>query len=700
MGKAAGYTGARGLGRLFGHLLTFLLISSLGGLLLAGIALPVFGGAGLAAKAASDHFEDLPSDFETPVLPQRTKILFDDGSLLAYSWSDNLGGDRVVVPWSSISPNMPNALVAIEDARFYQHGGVDLKGTVRALVHNSQGGSLQGGSTITQQYVKNVLLLEAGTNKVKQQAAIADTFTRKVTELKYAVAVEKTLTKQQILERYLNLVYFGNGAYGVEAAAERYFSTSADKLTVPQAALLAALVNSPSADDPFQNPAQALARRNIVIKDMADATLKYLTPAQVAQYQRAPLGLKPSNPRHGCITAAGSAAFECNYVYQTFINDPAYGATVADRVKLWDMGGLTIRTTFSVQDEQAADKAISTHTYATDKVASALAMIQPGTGQIKAIAQSKPMGSGLGQTYLDLAADPAHNGSGGYQAGSSFKIFVGLAALENGRDPSQTMSVPSPMSDAGTKMAACPGNGQKSITWPVGYNPSNDDGNGFTGPLDQAFWYSVNTYFLTLEEQTGLCKPAQIAQSMGVTQDNDSGAGKSLDQFASFTLGTNLITPIEMASAYATLAAQGTYCEPYVITSVTDAAGRQDPAQHPNCRAVLDPNIANELTAILRGVLTQNGATAAGLGIGRPAAGKTGTTTSSIATWFDGYTPQLATGHGDYLGNMRVGGTYYYGQIFGATISAPIWHAAMSKALAGQAAQDFTAPHGFPPEPQ
>src|SRR5258708_11410369 len=212
MGKAAGYTGARGLGRLFGHLLTFLLISSLGGVLLAGLALPVVGSGGLAAKGASGHFEDLPSDFETPVLPQRTKILADDGTLLAYTWSDELGGDRVVVPMPAISPNMPHALVAIEDVRFYQHGGVDLKGTVRALVHNSHGGNLQGGSTITQQYVKNVLLLEAGTDKVKRQAAIADTFTRKVTELKYAVAVEKTLTKDQILERYLNLVYFGEGS--------------------------------------------------------------------------------------------------------------------------------------------------------------------------------------------------------------------------------------------------------------------------------------------------------------------------------------------------------------------------------------------------------------------------------------------------------------------------------------------------------
>ncbi|MGH3417612.1 MAG: transglycosylase domain-containing protein, partial [Actinocrinis sp.] len=270
MGDGAGYRGFRGLGRLFGHLVSFIVISALGGLMLAGLTLPVVGTMGLSAKAASDHFEDLPTDFETPVLPQRTEILAEDGSLIAYSWSDDLGGDRVVVPMSQINPDMAHALVSIEDIRYYQHGGVDLKGTVRALVNNSRGGNIQGGSTITQQYVKNVLLLEAGTDKTKQQAAVADTFTRKVTELKYAVAVEKTLSKDQILERYLNLVYFGNGSYGVEAAAERYFSTTSSQLTVPQAALLAALVNSPSEYDPFTNPQQALARRDIVLKDMTN----------------------------------------------------------------------------------------------------------------------------------------------------------------------------------------------------------------------------------------------------------------------------------------------------------------------------------------------------------------------------------------------------------------------------------------------
>lgn len=707
-----GYSGASGIGRLISHLGTFVVISALAGVLIAGLTLPFVGSFGLTAKAASDHFEDLPVDFAAPVLPQRTKILADDGSVIAYTWGDF--GNRVVVPMAQINPAMPHALVSIEDQRFYEHGGIDIKGTVRALLNNSSGGNTQGGSSITQQYVKNVLLLEAGTDKTKQQAAIADTFSRKITELKYAIAVEKTLSKDQILERYLNLVYYGNGAYGVEAAAERYFSTTSAKLTVPQAAMLAAVVNSPTEFDPFAHPAATLARRNIVLQDMANPALNYITPAQAAQYEKMPLGLKPTTPYSGCIEAQGSAQFFCNYVYETFLADPAYGKTEADRKAMWDMGGLTIQTTMSVKDEKSSDASIGAKVYSSDLskhgIASALVMVEPGTGEIKAMAQSAPMGSGKGQTYINLSADKAHAGTNGFQAGSSFKIFVGLAALEQGINPNQVVDAPATLDDVGTQVAVCAGS-QTHITWPPDdpasgkYAPSNDDHTDHQTAMPNAYAQSINTYFLKLEETTGLCKPAQIAESMGVTQDNDNGTGKSLQQILSFTLGTNLITPVEMASAYATLAAQGTYCVPYVITQVTDVSGKAYGGQARNCRQVLDPNLANEMTSMLQGVV-QDG-TAAGavpLSNTRPIAGKTGTTDSGVATWFDGYTPQLAaatwTGYVNWnqdtkLADVKIGPTYYSGQIFGASISAPTFNDAMTGALAGTQVEDFTPPTGF-----
>jgi len=694
-----------GLARLAAHLGTFVAISGVAGLLLAGLLLPGAASAGLTAKAASDHFEELPDDFQTPTLPQRTEIYAADGSLIASTWDEDLHGNRVVVPWSQISSNMPDAIVSIEDQRFYQHGGIDLKGTLRALVNDSSGGSLQGGSSIAQQYVKNVLEVEAGENQAAQQAAVADTVSRKITELKYAIAVEQQMSKQELLDRYLNIVYFGNDAYGVEAAAERYFSTSSAKLTPAQAALLAAIVNSPTMYDPIQHPKEALARRNIVLADMALPSLHYLTPAQAAAAEKTPLGLKQTVPQDGCITAKGSAAFFCNYVYETFLGDASYGATAAARKQMWNEGGLRITTTMSPKDEQSADAAIRARVNPTDKVASAMVEATPGTGAIVAMAQSKPMGSGAGETFQNLSADPAHNGTNGYQAGSSFKIFVGLAALEQGINPSADIDALHKISDVGTKFASCTNGSNGSVTWKASddYAPSNDDStNGPTNMLD-GFANSVNTYFIRLEEQTGLCQPATIAQSMGVTVDNDSGAGKPLEQDISFTLGTNLITPIEMAEAYATLASGGTYCKPYVITGVTDSSGKQWPAQSKQCAQVLDGNTVNELTYMLQGVVKYGTAANAVPLDGREVAGKTGTTDSGVETWFDGYVPQLAaavwTGYinpSDYTGGaVKIGSQTFNGQIFGASISAPLFNQAMTAALQGVTPVNFTPPTGF-----
>jgi membrane peptidoglycan carboxypeptidase len=697
----------RGFSRSVARLLAFILVSAMIGGLLAGLVLPAIGAAGLGSKVVSDKFLNLSSDFQFPVLPQRTTIEADDGSLVATTWDPDNESNRVLVPVTQISPLMQHAVVAIEDQRFYQHGGIDLKGTLRALIDDEKNSgtdddTLQGGSSITQQFVKNSLELEAGNNAALRQAADADTLSRKVTELRYAITVEQEVPRNQILDDYLNLIFFGNGAYGVQVAAETYFSTSAADLTATQAALLAAVVNSPSEYDPLTEAAAALARRNLVLADMAKQG--YLPAAQAAADEKTQLGLNPDLGDEGCI-AAGSAAFYCAYVYDSFINDPAYGATQADRVALWNEGGLVVKTTLNPQDQASAATAVADHTYPTDKVATALAMVQPGTGVITAIAQSKPMGSGPGETYVSLAADPAHGGGEGYQAGSSFKIFEGLAALSDGWNPTTVMSVPSPLVETGLKVPVCVGK-QHSVTWPGSYEPNNDSGAGFTGTLPEAYWFSVNTYFLTLETKTGLCLPAEIAQAMGVTLDNDDGTGAPLGQFPSFTLGTNLITPVEMANAYATIAAHGLYCSPYVIASVTGLDGKVYPAQTPTCRQVIAPDMANELTAMLQGVLTVTGATADGLGIGRPSAGKTGTTTLSIATWFDGFTPQLATAvwtgfispqKGDFLGYMRIGGRYWDQQIFGATISAPTWQQAMKGALKGQPVEYFVPPTGYPP---
>jgi membrane peptidoglycan carboxypeptidase len=244
-----------------GRLLLAVVVAALAGVLVAGLALPLVGSAGVLAKTASQDFENLPSVLRQPLLPQQTRIFAADGTLLATIYNQN----RVVVPLRAISPLLQHAIVAIEDERFYDHKGVDLRGLARAVVSDAKGGTVQGGSTLTQQYVKNVLLLTATTDD-QRAAATERTPARKLREMRLALGLEKVWSKQQILEGYLNIAYFGSGAYGAEAASERYFGVHASQLTLPQAATLAGIVQSPVSYDPRRNPQLSQKRRDVVLQ--------------------------------------------------------------------------------------------------------------------------------------------------------------------------------------------------------------------------------------------------------------------------------------------------------------------------------------------------------------------------------------------------------------------------------------------------
>jgi len=367
------------------RLVLFLVVSVLSGVLVAGLVLPVLGSAGLVARNSADGFEDLPAELDIPPLPERSRILASDGSLIANFYYEN----RVSVPLAEVSPLMRQAVVAIEDSRFYEHGGIDLRGTVRAFVNNQSGDSTQGGSTLTQQYVKQVLLERAQNIEdpklrlAEEKAATEQSYSRKLKELRYAVALEEKYSKQQILERYLNIAYFGAGAYGVEAASRHYFSKSADALTLPQAALLAGIVQQPSAFDPIRHPDAALTRRNIVLARMAQVGLA--SQADVTAATATKLGLKvPKNTGNGCNES--KIPFFCDFVLKTILNDPTFGATRADRTRLLLRGGLTITTTVDRKVQAAAQKAVNNYVHPRDKVASAVVSVQPGTGNIKAMA--------------------------------------------------------------------------------------------------------------------------------------------------------------------------------------------------------------------------------------------------------------------------------------------------------------------------
>ena len=415
-------------------------VSLVAGVLVALSALPFVGGIGVATKAAFNGYESLPDHLTTPPLPQRTRIVASDGSLIATIYEQN----RVEVPLVDIAPVMRQAIVAVEDGRFYQHHGVDPRGVLRALVGNAggSGGVTQGGSTLTQQYVKNVFVESAATD-ADASAARARNLGRKLKEMRYAMALERSLTKDQILERYLNIAYFGAGAYGVEAASRRYFNKSAKDLNLVEAATLAGAVQQPVAYDPLRNPNSSRNRRLQVLGRMV--TMGYITQAEADQAGAIATKsfLHPSRPHNGCTTSY--APFFCDYVYRTLLNDPAFGATPGDRQNFLKVGGYTIKTSLDPIAQKAAQDSAEKHIPAKDpsrKVA-AVTMVRPSTGEIVAMAENRAWGvKGRGYTTYNFNVGVGDGGSIGAQAGSTFKAFTLAAALESGISPYEVIDAP------------------------------------------------------------------------------------------------------------------------------------------------------------------------------------------------------------------------------------------------------------------
>ena len=701
-----------------------------GGVLAAAMVIPVVAATGVLVRNEADKFTTL--SLNTSGLPQRSQILDRNGHLLAYVYSvdapyngDKLhyfGWDREPVGYDQISPNMVNAAVAIEDSRYWEHGAIDLRGTIRAAVNDFQHKPVQGGSTIAQQYVKNVLLLEAekAENSQALQAANDKTLSRKLNELRMAVAAEHKQSKQQILAGYLNNAYFGNFAYGIEAAAYTYFGTSAAKLSVTQAATLAGIVENPSAYNPRKNPGLALTRRNTVLARMA-TTNNGLSAAEAAADEAKPLGLKFAIPESGCQSSSvGSAGFFCQYVEEVFLHNPAYGKTPMARAKLLATGGLKIYTTLNPQDQQAANDAVNyvepanSKFYNPGRNADTEAVVQPGTGQIMAIAENRPYGTDHGETEINYAVNTAYGGSSGVQTGSSSKLFTLITALKQGTPFGATMHAPG--STTVTGYTNCQGGpagyyqGQ-----PGAFNVTNAEGpqsdsnqSLYTGTVQ-----SVNVYFALLEKQVGLCNVVKTADSMGLTRADGTSLLKrdhgqdSADNIPSFTLGSVNVAPLSMAAAYATVAARGMYCAPVAIGKITDNTGKSLPVPSANCHRVFPAVVADAANYILQGVLTSGtAAPPAGPGglFGRQAAGKTGTSNvegggGTPYAAFAGYIPGLVgyvsvfnpispTGRtmAGYTACYRLesGGQSCPSQMFGANAPGSTWHMTFDHAALGK----------------
>ncbi len=664
------------------------LLSAVAGVLVAAMFIP---GTALFASTTNNLSNDvvnLPLELNDQPSAQTTRLLASNGDLIAYFYEEN----RQDIPLAKISPLMQEAILSIEDARFYEHGALDLKGTLRALVNNASEGQTQGGSSITQQLVKLTLVSQATTKK-QRMAAIKKSTARKIRELKLAIEYEETHTKKEILERYLNLAYFGDSAYGISAASYHYFSVSPAKLNVRQAATLAGLVKNPVEYDPRVYPEKALARRNTVLAVME--RLGKITPAESKKFQAEPLGLKITKFPNGCVSTV--AEFSCDYVRRYLLNDEtsALGPTLAERQRALERGGLTIKSTIDVRVQRAANKAVTDTVRAKDTGAiGALAMVHPETGKVRAVAQSRPMGRDKkkGQSFINFTVPRVYGDSGGFPAGSTFKMFTVAAALKQGIDVGQSFRSPARMTVPAGSYFACNGGG--TAAWPVKNSTSSGTMNMYTGTR-----LSVNTYFAQLEKKAGLCNTVRAAEAMGIKVPDR-------DQVGPFTLGVTNVSPLDMASAYAVPASGGMYCKPLPVESISDSNGKVIKKFEPSCERVMTKDDAAQVNDILRGVQEPGGfGFSNGTGLRIPSAAKTGTTQDNKAVWYAGYTPDLATaamiagvknnGAPKSLAGVTINGRFLnFASVGGSSLAGPMWAKAM------QAVQGFLPGSQFDPPPR
>ena len=619
--------------RVLSHVVVMIVVSVVLGVVVAGLAIPFAGIAGVGARNVARTMDDLPEELQIDDLSQRTTILDADGNKLASLYDEN----RITVPLKGVSRTMVKALVAIEDYRFYQHGALDLKGTLRALITNqANSGVVQGGSSITQQLVKLTLLSQAK-GKAEKKAATEETYARKLKELRYAIALEQTHSKDWILWRYLNTAYFGDGAYGVQAAARHYFNVNARDLTLRQSAMLAGLVKNPSGYDPTNYPDRTIERRDVVLDRMAE--LNVIPREKAESVKLKDLGPQHPGRRQRLRQLAGAVLLRLRA-------GVAAPGPAARRLR----PGAAQRA----QERWSDDQDHRQHR-------------RPGRGR-----QRRP-GPRLRQGQR-------HRRAGGGRA--RHRQRAGARAVPaDGRGPQArarpTSTTPSPRSSA-TPSAARPGRRSRRSPW----RPRSSRGCPLTTsfqsnspmtfnyddyancPGEPGFGYgtfevpnsttsgnknmysgtreSVNTYYMQLEQDTGVCAPYQLAQQMGVSLTNPRGdsQGNGAELIPNFTLGTASASPLEMAEAYATFAARGLHCSSRPVTQILDSAGNVVKDYPSQCQQVMEQQTADAVSDVLRGVLEGGFAEAQRLSV--PAAGKTGTTNEGKSVWFIGYTPHIA----------------------------------------------------------
>ena len=574
---------------------------------------------------------------DAPPGPQTTFVLDRNGKLITTLHAEV---NRVVVPFDQIPDDVKNAVIAAEDKDFYHHGGVSYFSIIRAgwadLTHR---GIVQGGSTITQQYVKNVY---TGNQR---------SFGRKIKEAILAVKVDHKYSKDEILGRYLNTVYFGNGAYGVQAAAQVYFGIPARKLSLLQAATLAEVIPAPAQYDPVDHADVAKVRRNSVLQKMASQG--YITQQEADQLMDQPVKVK-LRPQ-----VAHKFAYFVSVVSKALQDTYGYAETFT--------GGLRVTTTLDSKMQRAAAQAVASHLPAKSDPAAALVAIDPKTGAIRALVG----GRDFTRAKFNLATQ-AHR-----QAGSAFKPFTLSAAMEKKISLKSTWQGPAEITIDDPECANPDG-----TPWMV-HNYADEEAGTFE--LTEATAHSVNTIFAQLVTTVGPDKVVDVAERMGIKSP--------LQPVCSITLGTQAVSPLDMTTAYASLAARGVVRSPYTVVQVKSTDNHVNDVYQPKAGTrALKKNDADLVTFALQAVVDHGTGTAAQ--IGRPVAGKTGTAQKFVDAWFCGYTPQLAAcvWVGYPKGEIPLENVEGVSNVFGGSIPAGIWHDFMSAAMQGQPALDFAKP--------
>lgn len=634
-------------------------VSALIGVLVAALFVPGVLAATATAKVGLDVWENMPHELPIQPTPQRSVMVDRHGRPFATFYSEN----RVNLRSEDIAQVMKDAQVSIEDTRFYDRTAtLDWKALARAVAGNVvTAGGYGGGSTITQQYVKNVLMNNAQ-SKDEYNLAIERSIPRKIREMRLAVSVEQQMSREDILTGYLNIANYGDGAFGVAAAAQHYFGVPASKLTLTQAATLAGIVQAP-ANNPVSAPNHTINRRNVVLRKMLDAGR--ITQDEYDTATAAPLGLNITKPDNGCIKS--DYPYYCEQVLKTVRNDPAFGNTPEVREQVLYRGGLTIKTALDPEAMRIANKAASKALGNDNQFAAGVAIVQPGTGHVLGFGQNRT----FDQTQLAYATT-------GFQNGSTFKPITLAAALEDGWDIADTLSAPGSITRGGKS-----------------FSNQSRSGIGTMNAAD-ALAVSSNTFFVRMStDVTSVRNVQQMARRLGIAiPENVTGTE------AATTLGVYDASPVATANAYATFAAHGVYCKPTYVTEATGPMGTY--TVDSQCRQELEPGVADTVAHALTTVVDGPNAARTGrkMSIGRPTMGKTGTTTGNSSVWFAGGTPQYATAV--WIGDPRGGFKHpvnrlkvygrWLGGVHGSTAAGPIWRDVMTQLHKDKPVQQFGTP--------